>query len=288
MDFFLDPTIDGILCVRGGTGSLPILPLLDHDAIAAHPKWIVGLSDPSALLLGLFARSGLVSISGQMVVQLHEGMQEYTETHWKGMLRGDWPEYLGNNPRWSPPWVVPAPPTDAGANQASPSETDRQALPGAWMDPATGLRALTTLVPGSAQGPLLPANFSMMTRLIGTPYLPSLDGAILLLEEIDERPEGLDRMVAHLALSGLDRKLAGLVLGQFSGCTPRNEKMTERDGLEEVWTWARSLGIPVLAGFPYGHERLATAVPVGATVQIEQDPPGLRLLETPPQMGETV
>ena len=239
--FQRDPAIDGILCVRGGTGSMSILDRIDYEAVRAHPKLVVGLSDPTALMLALHARTGLVSIAGEMVVQLLEAMHPYTEARWWDAVRGPWP---------------------AGS----------VALP-------EGHR-LEVLHPGVAEGPLFPVNFALFANLIGTPFLPDLEGAILLLEEIDERPESLDRMVDRLRLSGIAGRLGGIVLGQFTHCLPRNEKLTEEDGLRLVWGLARSLGVPALARFPHGHEAICCSLPLGARARISSDPPGLRLLES--------
>ena len=65
---FADPTIDGILCTRGGWGCNRILPLLDYDAIAANPKLLIGYSDITALLLALHRRTGLVGIHGPVAI----------------------------------------------------------------------------------------------------------------------------------------------------------------------------------------------------------------------------
>lgn len=240
--FFADPAIDGILLVRGGSGSGHLLPHLDYDRIRAHPKLVIGLSDPTALLCGLLAQAGLASISGQMVVQLHDAAEPYTLSRWAEFIHGPWPR-----------GPIPLPPD----------------------------RTLEVLVPGSAEGTLVPANFSLFASLVGTPYLPDLRGAILVLEEIDERPEGLDRMVAQIRLSGLDRELAGLVLGQFTHCLPRNEKLTEEDGLRLVWEWAASLEVPVVRGFPYGHEAVACPLPCGVRARLTTDPAGLEILGEP-------
>ncbi|MEZ4651086.1 MAG: LD-carboxypeptidase [Candidatus Eisenbacteria bacterium] len=240
--FFTNPEIDGILFVRGGSGSAPLLLELDYDLVRANPKLVVGLSDPTALVLGLLSQTGLVSLSGQMVVQLHEETPSYTQERWWDFVRGPWPA-----------GPIPLP---EGAE-------------------------LEVLSPGTAEGTLVPANFAVFSALIGSPFLPNLDGAILVLEDIDERPEGLDRMVAQMRISGLDRGLGGLVLGQFTHCTPRNEKLTEEDGLRLIWEWAESLDIPVLRGFPYGHEAVACPLPCGARARIETAPPSLSILDAP-------
>lgn len=244
--FFRDPEVTGILLVRGGSGSARLLPQLDFEMIRQNPKLVVGLSDPSALLLGLLSRAAVAGISGQMVVQLHDEMDPYTEARWWSFVRGPWPE-----------GPIPLPP---------------------------GHR-LRTLAPGDAVGPLIPSNFSLFASLVGTPYLPPLDGAILVLEEIDERPEGLDRMVAQLELSGIGRRLGGLVLAQFTHCVPRNDKLTEADGLRVVEEWAESLGIPVVAGFPYGHEAVASALPCGVRALLSTNPAGLTILDSPESLA---
>src|SRR5690606_9674384 len=137
------------------------------------------------------------------------------------------------------------------------------------------------LHPGTCEGPLFPVNFSLFSSLIGTSYLPDLKGAILLLEDVDERPESLDRMVNLLRLSGIGGRLEGIVLGQFTNCKPRKEKLTEEDGLRLLWDLARSLGIPALARFPHGHEPVSCSLPLGSRVRLTTDPPGLALLDAP-------
>jgi muramoyltetrapeptide carboxypeptidase len=240
--FQKDPSIDGMLCVRGGSGSMGMLDQIDFEAVRERPKLVVGFSDPTALLLALHARTGLVSIAGTMVVQLFDEMHPYTEQRWWEAVRGPWRR-------------GPLPLPDG--------------------------HALEVLHPGTCEGTLFPVNFSLFSSLIGTSYLPDLEGAILLLEDVDERPESLDRMVNLLRLSGIGARLGGIVLGQFTNCMPRNEKLTEADGLRLVWDMARSLGIPALARFPHGHEAVSCSLPLGARARITTDPPGLSLLDAP-------
>lgn len=240
--FQKDPSIDGILCVRGGSGSMAMLDQIDYEAVRARPKLVVGFSDPTALLLGLHARTGLVSVAGAMVVQFFDDMPPYTKDRWWDAVRGPWPR-------------GPLP---------LPEE-----------------HTLEVLHPGTSEGPLFPVNLCLFTSLIGTTYLPDLEGAILLVEDVDERPESLDRMVNLIRLSGIGERLGGIVLGQFTNCLPRNNKLTEEDGLRLVWDLARSLGIPALARFPHGHEAISCSLPFGSRVRITTDPPALTLLDAP-------
>ena len=132
--------------------------------------------------------------------------------------------------------------------------------------PIADLTAAATLVPGVAQGPLLGGNLSVFTRLLGTPYLPSLEGAILLLEDLAERPYRLDRMWTHLALAGVFEKVRGIALGTFTGCEERDAAYTSVEVLEEL---ARTTSLPCAAGFPIGHGELNQPVPLGALARLD-------------------
>jgi len=123
-----------------------------------------------------------------------------------------------------------------------------------------------TLVPGSATGRLLGGNLSVLTRLVGTRWLPSLEGAILLLEDVGERPYRLDRMWTHLQLAGLLEPIAGIVLGDFTGCDDPAAGVEAQEVMAEL---VASLGKPALAGFPIGHGGVHLAVPLGARVRID-------------------
>jgi muramoyltetrapeptide carboxypeptidase len=119
---------------------------------------------------------------------------------------------------------------------------------------------------GIASGPLLGGNLCLITSLLGTPYLPSFKGAILYLEEVDERPYRLDRMLTQLELAGVLDEISGVLLGDFSGC---DDPTYPVPGWLEV-TEARlsKRGIPVLAGFPGGHRRMNWPVIIGARVTL--------------------
>lgn len=142
--------------------------------------------------------------------------------------------------------------------------------------PAQSIQGATTLVDGNAEGVLLGGNLSVFTRLIGTPYMPDLDGAILLLEDVGERPYRLDRMWTHLQLAGVFRKVAGIVLGSFTGCEEREESYTSHDVLREL---AVATGLPCAAGFPIGHGDTNEPVPLGLRVRLDATARELTFLE---------
>jgi muramoyltetrapeptide carboxypeptidase len=133
------------------------------------------------------------------------------------------------------------------------------------------------VVGGTAEGPLLGGNLAVLTRLLGTPYLPPLEGAVLLLEDVGERPYRLDRMWTHLALAGVFRKVRGIALGSFTRCEETDADYSGEEVLREL---AASAGLPCAAGFPIGHGERNEPVPLGVRVRMDADSRTLTFLES--------
>jgi muramoyltetrapeptide carboxypeptidase len=142
--------------------------------------------------------------------------------------------------------------------------------------PSEPLIGSATYVGGTVEGPLLGGNLSVFTRLLGTPFMPPLDGGILLLEDLSEQPYRLDRMWTHLELAGVFRKIRGIALGQFIGCEPRDGGFTAAEVLRDL---AAATGVPCASGFPIGHADVNEAVPLGVRVRLEADVVRLTFLE---------
>lgn len=138
------------------------------------------------------------------------------------------------------------------------------------------LTGTATYVPGTAEGHLVGGNLSVFATLLGTPYLPPLDGAVLLLEDVTERPYRLDRMWTQLRLAGVFSRVRGIVLGDFTACEERNTDYTSGDVLRDL---ARESGIPCAAGFPIGHGTLNYPVALGTQVRLDADSARLTFLE---------
>lgn len=143
--------------------------------------------------------------------------------------------------------------------------------------PAAELNGEETYVAGTAEGPLLGGNLSLLTRLLGTAYLAPLEGAILLLEDVGERPYRLDRMWTHLALAGVFRQVRGIVLGEFCSCEERDADYSSADVLREL---ATDTGLPCAAGFPIGHGAQNQPVPLGVRVRLDATERRLTFLES--------
>lgn len=161
-----------------------------------------------------------------------------------------------------------------------PVVTQLASLPGedlanlfrALEDPAPGLlmEDLTGLVPGRARGPLLGGNLEVFSRLVGTPFLPDLAGAILFIEDIGERPYRIDRLITHLDLAGVFSAVAGVVVGDFSGCRePEPTREASPSAAEVLEERLARLAIPVAVGAPVGHGTRNVALPYGAMAELD-------------------
>jgi muramoyltetrapeptide carboxypeptidase len=141
-----------------------------------------------------------------------------------------------------------------------------------------------TLSPGKARGVLLGGNLSLLASLVGTPYLPSFSGALLLIEDVGERPYRIDRLIMQLRLSGALDGLRGVVVGQFVRCEGDSADPAPLDLLEELLA---PLGVPCAATFPIGHARSDEgpglpsneAVPLGVLAELDADAGTLNFLE---------
>ncbi|KFE61924.1 Muramoyltetrapeptide carboxypeptidase [Hyalangium minutum] len=143
-------------------------------------------------------------------------------------------------------------------------------------EPPPPLTGTATYVSGTAEGPLLGGNLSLVTRLLGTPFLPEWDGAVLLLEDVGERPYRLDRMWTHLRLAGVFERISGIVLGDFTDCDEKNGAYSSADVLRSL---AEETGLPCAAGFPIGHGAINQPVPLGTSVRLDAGEARLTFLE---------
>lgn len=242
---FADPTVAAILPVRGDWGSARILPYLDYDQIRANPKVIIGFSDITALLLGIHAQTGLVTFHGPHGI-----------TPW----RGDQVDFLRR--------VV----------QDGEALTFTNPLLGADQDRLMRDQGrIYTLTPGRATGPLMGGNLSVISGIVGSPYMPDTTGAILFLEDIGEAPYKVDRMITQLKLAGVLDGLAGFIFGQCRACGPGETygSLTLEEVLQDH---IRPLGIPAWSGAWIGHIEPMWTLPLGSPVAIDASAGELRML----------
>lgn len=120
---------------------------------------------------------------------------------------------------------------------------------------------------GEARGPLIGGNLAVLTALLGTPHAPPIDGAVLLLEDVGERPYRVDRMLTSLRLAGWFERVAAVVVGEFVQCHEGEEGVTVEDVLRER---LGDLEVPVLLGVPSGHGERNVALPLGRVASVSE------------------
>jgi muramoyltetrapeptide carboxypeptidase len=254
MQAFTDDEVDGILCARGGYGTMRILDRLDFDAIRKHPKVLLGFSDITALHAALQAKAGLVSFHGPGPASglgSEQGPTDFTANSLIEAIEAPAARGLAPNPQ---PYTIEVP--DSVAKVASYGK-------------------------GKATGRLVGGNLSLISALEGTPYAIDCRGAILLIEDVNEAPYRIDRMLAQLKLAGKLRQIRGAVLGQFTTEFVREDKLTDDERFDTNGVLAQyfqDAGIPVLLNYPIGHHDQNATVPLGAMVEIDADHRTLRIL----------
>lgn len=245
-----DPDIDAIWCLRGGYGVTRILDRVNYEALRSHPRIILGYSDITALLLAVHARTGIPTFHGPVA---RHGLTEFSRLH---LIRSIF------DPPCAGELALPAPPAGVLVPRSP---------------------RVVTVVEGVAEGPLIGGNLSLLHCLVGTPYLPSLAGAILFLEDTGEALYAVDRMLSHLRLAGHLDGLAGVAVGHFTDL--RRTAADGALGLETVLLdYFAPMKIPVVHGFPIGHLEDQWTLPIGCHAKLDANHGSLTLLEPAVQL----
>ena len=209
-----DPNVDAVISLGGGWGSARVLEA--GFQFPRRPKWSLGFSDSSSLLLAQWS-AGL-----------------------PGAIHGS---------------------TSGPAEQWQRTVALLKGLPVAPLD-GRGL------VQGIGEGPLVVTNLTVGTHLIGTPWMPSLDGAIVVFEDVGEAPYRVDRMLTQWRSAGLLDKLAGVACGRFSWM--ENDILPGDFSMEELLeNRLGGLGVPLVVNLPIGHGLPNQALPLGQRARLD-------------------
>ena len=240
-----DPAIDAVWCIRGGYGVTRILDGVDFDALARRPRPVIGYSDITALLAGVTRRAGLVAFHAPTA---RAEMPAFSRRHFAKVLTQGAP---------------------AGVLEPLPVPSD-------VLVPQH--HRVVTISGGVAEGPLAGGNLTLLQCLIGTTYFPDLDGAVLLLEDVNEDLYRIDRMLAHLRMVGALGRLRGVAIGRFTGL--KRHMNDGALGVDEVLAhYCRPLSVPVAYGLPFGHIDDQWTLPLGVRARFDADAGALELLE---------
>nr|HAF2587333.1 muramoyltetrapeptide carboxypeptidase [Salmonella enterica] len=126
------------------------------------------------------------------------------------------------------------------------------------------------------QGTLWGGNLAMLISLIGTPWMPTIDKGILVLEDVNEHPFRVERMLLQLEYAGILNRQSAIVLGSFSGAAPN--EYDAGYSLESVYAFLRSrLSVPLITGLDFGHEQRTVTLPIGANATLKNTRHGTQL-----------
>ena len=234
---FRDNEVDAVFAIRGGYGSMHILDRIDYDLIRRNPKIFLGYSDITAMHLAINKHAKLVTFHGPIALSR---FTDYTQKYFRKALFDSQPIGALTNPPES--------------NELRPSHP------------------LRTIRPGIATGPLIGGNLTLISNTMGTPYEIETRGKVLFLEDVDEEPYSIDRMLTHLRLAGKFDGVAGVIFGECQDCKPKDYKpsSTIPYGLGEVLdNILGNLKVPVLSGLTIGHTDDQLTLPFGDAATLD-------------------
>ena len=245
MAMFLDPDVNVIQCLRGGYGSAQIIPFLDFQLIASHPKPFIGFSDITAIHTALQRFTGMATFYGPSLTTVGgTQMSEFTALRFLQVLGG---ETTG---------TVPHDPDDP---------------------------FVRSFAPGKASGRLVGGCLSDLLFTMGTPWELNLEDALFVFEEVGSSPYGIDRRLLQLHQAGKLKGIRGVVIGDLADCdwsdgggSPWPHTKTLEEMLEER---LGSLGVPVIYKLPFGHSTHFATLPLGVQATLDASTCTLEITE---------
>jgi muramoyltetrapeptide carboxypeptidase len=233
---FADPEVDVVQCLQGGFGAAQLVPHLEYDVIAEHPKALCGFSDITALHVAIRQRTGLATFYGNGLAGVgSKDVSEFSKHRLLSVLKG---ETTGEVPR-------------------DPDDPYVRAIVG-----------------GKVTAPLVGGNFWLQIQTLGTPWEIDLDGCLWFFEDIDTPPWHLDGFLEQLTQAGKLEHVAGVVVGEMEKGDWREERpeWPRTRSLEDVLeSRLEPLGVPVLYKLPLGHGKNLAAIPLGVTATLDAD-----------------
>jgi muramoyltetrapeptide carboxypeptidase len=246
---FGDAETKAVWCVRGGYGVTRILPAIDYELVRKNPKIFIGYSDITALHLAISQTTGLVTFHGPVASSEYS---DYTKNHALNVLM---------NP--SAPYKIEI----SDYNKANESSLYKTQI----------------ITKGKARGELTGGNLSLLAALAGTAFaLKNTKGKILFIEDVNEPPYKVDRMLTQLHQTIEMRALAGVAFGIFEDNNSRRRSLENSSTslLEVLRDRLGDLKIPVVYGLSFGHIRDQFTLPLGIEAELDAENATLTFLES--------
>lgn len=237
---FADKNIKGIFALRGGYGCARLLDLIDFKLIKKNPKIFIGYSDITALHIAINQKSKLITYHGPMIsTELIKGLDEYSADYYKKFI------------------------------------FEHEKIEELLNPEGNSLEIINN---GIASGELIGGNLSLICSSLGTKYEINTKNKILFLEEVDEVPYKVDRMLTHLKQSGKLKEANGIILGAFTNCiAPNNKKSLS---LQEVFNdIILPLKKPTISNLACGHCLPTLTLPLGEKVLLDANNKKIKILK---------
>ena len=135
-----------------------------------------------------------------------------------------------------------------------------------------GVPSVEIIRHGEAKGILMPGCLAIICTLIGTPFMPDLSGAVLVIEDIGEIPFRIDRLLIHLKNAGIFDQISALVVGEFLQSDAKTDAMPRNELRQRLTEIIPDFHGPIVIGIPYGHNPNRWTLPVGITARLSTDP----------------
>jgi muramoyltetrapeptide carboxypeptidase len=254
------------LITRGGYGLTRILGDINYKAIAQSiergTQW-VGNSDFTALQHALLAKTGAITWTGPSLGEdfgcANHGSAEGAATAEPDDIMEACFDDLVQGIGEGTGWRMAAEPAPKAAKYAIVSVA------------AYAIKQRASKPLSIENATLWGGNLSVLTALLGTPYLPQIDKGILFFEDVGEHPYRVERMLTSWLHAGILQRQRAIVLGQFTGFKPV-PGYDSGFGMPSVVQWLRQhTKVPILTGLPYGHVPTKVCLPVGATVSLNTE-----------------
>lgn len=247
----------------GGNNTNSILPYIDYEYLKAHPKVIVGYSDVTALLLAVYAKTGLVTFYGPAVASSFGEFPpfvEWTFENFNSILRGK----IGFPYSYEKPLAW----TDEFINWSEQNRAKEQ-YDNEWI----------CVNPGICHGRLIGGNLNTMEGFFGTEYMPEIKkGDILFIEDSLKDACTIERSFSLLKLAGVFEKVSGIILGKHEKFDDNGTGKVPYEILLEVIGTPQ---IPILADFDCCHTHPMLTMPIGCNVMLDTTNKKVVLMESP-------
>lgn len=246
-----NPKVKCIMAAIGGMNSNSLLPYIDYEALKRNPKIIIGYSDITALLLGIYAKTGITTYYGPAIVASFGELSPYVDETYRFFEN----VVMGKE---KAPYKMPTPEywTDEFIDWKT---QDRSKKPNA--------NQLITVVSGMITGRVIGGNLNTMLGIWNTEYMPAIkDGDILFIEDSLKDAADIERSFALLKISGVFDKIGGLILGKHELFDDMKTGKKPYEILQEVMG---DVSFPILAEFDCCHTHPMLTMPIGCIAELD-------------------